>query len=488
MTTTEFPRRSYINKPLLLEPMDILRGPSTKFSVDGKKYIREQDKDFINFFGPKGSELTGWKLHISASTEVAQNALAALAMEYNVPIFKMASDIDKFLDSDRKYAGKTAVFYHAAQDADGHEINWPGFIRDAESLVRQWGDAGPPVVHNARIPGSSAVSYRNDHGPNGEDYMSKNELEAFIRKLNIPPASAHNMNSEKNPFEHIMLDHQGDVVLLTHAELLQRRSQECYGEYMPEPPDGIPSVKGLAAPSGSVEEQRIRDRGIVQNGRPASHKGRPVSVDNILAFSLASIRETFRNADACKGLFKNPSPAGEIINLEAPLGELMHLQRHFSLLGIDSAICPGSGAKNEKILQLAEKDYDTLGDQKPKEIMGAGRDAAPSLTPAQQRAAHNWNVVGKILSRVKRSSGLLKGTPEEGKVLKIIDTQHNLENLQMGLDALRIESDQKIVVSADDAVYMLVIPPESVTVIRRHIPRDLLRNLPDTQASRRQSR
>lgn len=204
-------------------------------SADRKSGILPKQGEFINDAGPENNYLamgpngvtswvyfkaqktengaeaipptTGWKLHISASTVEAQEKLAELAMDYKITEFKFAPEkwFPNFLNPEYHQCGKTAVFYHTERGTHGQEIDWEGFIREAEKIVMKHGGPGPAVQRDRTIPGSQAVHYRNDRGANGEKYVPRAGLTGYMQVNGISESQSHNLAGLPDPFKHIQL-------------------------------------------------------------------------------------------------------------------------------------------------------------------------------------------------------------------------------------------------------------------------------------------
>jgi hypothetical protein len=188
---------------------------------------------------PASAETTGWKMHVSASTVEAQEALAKLAVEMGISKFKFASEVDSFLNQDYKQSGKTAVFYHSETDMQGNPIDWAKFAAEAERIVQENGGPGPVVQRDARIDGTEAVFYRNDRGAQNEDYVARDGITVYGQKNNVSEDQLYNLGNEPDPFARVVVQ-DGKGVMVPEGQEPPRRStgREDYGK----PPNALEAV------------------------------------------------------------------------------------------------------------------------------------------------------------------------------------------------------------------------------------------------------
>jgi Ca2+-binding EF-hand superfamily protein len=217
-----------------LEAQRIPRGPLTKpneilFDIEsphkdikyagaGSKTGAGQGWNRYQALSGNQSQYTGWKIHVSASTVQAQEALVALAIKHGLGEFKFG-DIDKFQEKGFHQAGKTAVFYHTELGVDGKPIDWAKFVQEADNIVNKLGGPGQPVLNDKAVKGSKAVFYRNDHGVVGDfdhtgepRYVANKDLEAYAKQKGLPLDRLYNLGDRPDPFKEIEVKSRGVVV------------------------------------------------------------------------------------------------------------------------------------------------------------------------------------------------------------------------------------------------------------------------------------
>lgn len=155
-----------------MNPYNILNEDGYGWRLQVYSHNHGSDEYFKSLIGDKG-----WKLHISATTEAAQQELLALTRRYHIPSLKYWSHPEEKQqilhngEVDKQY-GKNFVIYCSERNGNMQPIDWQAFVNEADAIVRKHGGAGIPVRGSRKIPGSAGMFYCCDRNENGM-YISR---------------------------------------------------------------------------------------------------------------------------------------------------------------------------------------------------------------------------------------------------------------------------------------------------------------------------
>lgn len=169
---------------------------------DGKP---SKESAFLDFKSSGMKQLaSSWKMHISATTPQALEALVEMAYHYRLPHVKISSTrhLALFTNPEGRQRGKSATFYHFEKNTFNQLIDWQAVAYAAEAIVAAYGGPGPEVRWDRKL--SDTIFYRNDLDMEGKQLGTKN-LEKYLSDHNIPQEHAYNPGNQPNPWENLRM-------------------------------------------------------------------------------------------------------------------------------------------------------------------------------------------------------------------------------------------------------------------------------------------
>lgn len=178
---------------------------SQQYNMDAYVVDGEKENAFLNF-QPRGMKqpYTSWKMHISATTPQALEALVELASFYKLPHVKVAASrhLELFTNPQRRQRGKAATFYHFEKNVFNQTIDWQAVAYAAEAIVATYGGPGSEVRWDHKV--SDTIFYRNDLDIDGKQMKTRN-IEQYLIDHDIPMERAYNLGNRPDPWENLKI-------------------------------------------------------------------------------------------------------------------------------------------------------------------------------------------------------------------------------------------------------------------------------------------